>query len=129
MFAQVFLRWTALLAVPTVAVYLASLGLSDVRAQDIRDTQIERIAREITTQVTSHGGDLARGDEVAAVFSRTLRERLDEPLTDQQVREVLHALRQRGFQQKRGEDLEIRGLKWAYWIEHQVEDKQLAPVR
>jgi hypothetical protein len=124
MFAQAFGRWTALLAIPAVTVYLVSLGLSDVRAQDIRDTQIDRIAREITTQISSRDGNLVRADTVAALFSEALRDRLDQPLTEQQVQDILRALRQQGFAPKPGEDLELRGVRWAHWIEHYAEGKQ-----
>lgn len=128
MFAQALCKWTALLAIPAVTVYLVSLGLSDVRAQDIRDTQIDRIAGEVKTQISSRDGNHVRADKVAALFTQALRDRLDQPLTEPQVRDAIRTLRQQGFAPKPGMDLELRGLRWAHWIEHCVEGKKLAPA-
>ena len=128
MFAQVFCRWTALLAIPAVTVYLASLGLSDVRAQDMRDSQIEQFAVEITNQIAARNGDFGRADKVAATFSESLRGRLDEPLTDRQVRDVLQILKHRGFSKIPGEDQQTRALRWARWIEYYAEGKQFTHV-
>jgi hypothetical protein len=125
MFAQVFCKWTALLAIPAVTVYLASLGLTGVRDQDMRDTQIERIALEISTQISARDGDFGRADEAAASFAEALGERLDQPMTDRQVRDVLQTLKHRGFSKSPGEDQQVRALRWARWIEHYAEGKQL----
>ena len=128
MFAQTLWRWTILLAIPAAVVYLASLGLNDVRAQDVLDTQIERIAFEARAQLTAHEIGAQRADNISRDLAASLREKLDQPLTEHQLRGVLHDLKAEGFT-RGSQSPDISALRWARRIERYAEGKTPSPAR